>query len=86
MKYTNHFAALITMTMILLNILNYASAKDTLGTHKFHNINEQINGIVWHTLFDDQSWTYTLETTLDKGDNKKQQRIQKFNPELSLEA
>ncbi len=86
MKYTNYFAAVIMVALLLLSIFNYVSAKDTLATHKFENINEQINDIAWHTLLDDQSWAYILETSLDKGDGKKQQRIQKFNPELPIQA
>lgn len=86
MKYTNYFSALMTITLLLLSNANYVSAKDTTATHKLHNIKEQVSGIVWHTLVDDQSWAYILETSLDKGDSKKQQRIQKFNPALPSQA
>jgi len=47
-------------------------------------VKQQVQSIHWHTLNDSNEWGFTIETQLDRGDGKLQQRIQRFDPNLEL--
>jgi hypothetical protein len=47
-----------------------------------NTIKQQVQNIQWHTLNDSDAWGFTVETLLDKGNGKLQQRIQRYDPNL----
>jgi hypothetical protein len=48
-----------------------------------NTIKQQVQNIQWHTLNDSAAWGFTVETQLDTGNGKLQQRIQRYNPNLA---
>ena len=44
----------------------------------------QVQNIQWHTLNNSDAWGFTIETQLDNGNGKLQQRIQRYDPNLEL--
>lgn len=86
MKHINRIVINIALAVLLSSIFNITMAKGLTNNQHLTDVAKQIERIAWHSLADDFSWGYELETTLDKGDNKKQQRIQKFNPSLPSDA
>jgi hypothetical protein len=48
-----------------------------------NTIKQQVQNIQWHTLNDSDEWGFTVETQLDTGNGKLQQRIQRYNPNLA---
>jgi len=47
-------------------------------------VKKQVQKIQWHTLNESDAWGFTIETQLDRGNGKLQQRIQRYNPNLEL--
>lgn len=47
------------------------------------DVSQQVTSVVWHSLIDDMTWRYTIETQLDTGRDKLQQRIQRYSPDLA---
>jgi len=48
-------------------------------------IKDQVQLIQWHTLNDSDAWGFTIETQLNNGNGKLQQRIQRYDPNLALD-
>jgi len=47
-------------------------------------VKKQVQKIQWHTLNESDAWGFTIETQLDRGNGKLQQRIQRYDPNLEL--
>jgi len=50
----------------------------------FNTVKQQVQFIQWHTLNDSDAWGFTIETLLDNGNGKLQQRVQRYDPNLEL--
>jgi len=50
----------------------------------FKTVKKQVKNIQWHTLNDSTAWGFTIETQLNNGNGKIQQRIQRYDPSLEI--
>jgi len=61
-----------------------ASASGLNNNIILKTVKQQVQSIHWHTLNDSDGWGFTIETQLDRGNGKLQQRIQRYDPNLEL--
>lgn len=65
-------------------MISFSSSSEQ-GDQDIEQVVKQLSSVVWHSIVDDNTWRYTLETQLDTGNGKIQQRIQTYNPTLPTE-
>lgn len=61
-----------------------ANAETSNNETILQDVKKQVQNIQWHTLNDSDAWGFTIETQLDNGNGKLQQRVQRYDPNLEL--
>ena len=84
MTYLNITKTITLIAALALSHSSQSKASDEVVTSLLTTVEQQIAGIAWHSIADDMSWGYTVETTLDKGNGQLQQRIQQFRPSAHM--